>query len=148
MKPGPAGVPRIKITRLLRQGLSNRAIGARLHTDSKRVARIRSEVGIPAAVPAITVTRDEAWAVFAEPVDGGHMRWIGYLREGTCPVLKYRSVDYSARRIAFEIGHGRPPVGRVLPSCDYPGCIAPKCTTDQPMRRADHLYTAIFGTAA
>lgn len=149
MRTGPAGVPRADIIALLREGgHSDREIGRRLHTSTRRVRRIRNELGLPLAVRRATITREQAWSAFAEPVDGGHMRWTGYLREKTCPVLKYRNVDYSARRVAFEIGHGRQPVGRVLPGCDYPGCVAPEHTTDQPMRKADRLYDAIFGTAA
>lgn len=148
MKPGPPGVPRADIIALLRQGHSDREIGRRLHTNPKRAGRIRAELGLPRAVTTITRTLRQTWATFTEPAGDGHMKWTGYLREGTCPVLKYRGVDYAARRIAFEIGHGRQPIGRVLPGCDYPGCIAPQCTTDQPIRRADQLYDAIFEQTA
>ncbi|MFD0052991.1 hypothetical protein ACFVHR_04605 [Streptomyces sp. NPDC127168] len=147
--PGPPGVPRADIIPLLQQGLSNRAIGARLHTNPKRVAGIRHDLGLPEAVRTTTLTLEQTWATFTKPAGDGHLVWTGYLREGTCPVLKYRSVDYAARRVAFEIGHGRPPVGRVLWGCEHRGCVAPAHTTDGPMRRADAAFAAIFpGVAA
>jgi hypothetical protein len=149
MSPGPAGVPRADIVTLIREGHSDREIGRRLHTNPKRVGRIRSELGIPKAARGTTITREQAWAAFVQPVTGGHMRWTGSVREKTCPVLKHAGTDYTARRIAFEIGHGRTPVGRVLPGCDYPGCVAPQHTTDQPMRaQLDAQVAAIFGDIA
>lgn len=147
--PGPQGAPRVDIIRLLAEGHSDRSIGRLLHTNPKRVSRIRRELDLPPASRHTTLTLEQAWQAQTEAVDGGHMRWTGYLREKTCPVLKHRGIDYAARRIAFRIRHGRDPEGRVLPSCTYPGCIAPDHTTDQPMR--DHLnqqYAAIFGRAA
>jgi hypothetical protein len=129
--PGPQGAPRADIIRLLAEGHSNRSIGRLLHTNPKRVSRIRRELDLPPASRHTTLTLEQAWQAQTEAVDGGHMRWTGYLR------------------IAFRIRHGREPEGRVLPSCTYPGCIAPDHTTDQPMR--DHLnqqYAAIFGRAA
>lgn len=148
--PGPAGVPRADIIPLLREGLSDRAIGRALHTNPKRVGRIRRELGLPEAARGTTLTREQAWATHTQPAgpDGEHLVWTGYHRAGTFPVLKYRSIDWSARRIAFEIEHGRPPVGRVLPDCDVPRCIRPACTTDEPMRQSDALYEQIFGAAA
>jgi hypothetical protein len=147
--PGPKGVPRADIIALLREGHSDREIGRRLRTNPKRVGRIRAELGLPQYQPTQVLTLEQAWTAQTEQLDDGHMRWTGYHREGTCPVLKHRGIDYAARRIAFRIRHGREPEGRVLPSCTYPGCIAPDHTTDQPMR--DHLnqqYAAIFGRAA
>ncbi|MFC7817612.1 hypothetical protein ACFUTR_23560 [Streptomyces sp. NPDC057367] len=146
--PGPAGVPRADIIALLQEGHSNREIGRRLHTNPKRVGRIRTELGIPEAVRTTILTLEQTWATFTEPTGDGHLMWTGYHREGTCPVLKYRGVDYSARRVAFELGHGRQPVGRVLWGCDYRGCVAPAHTTDGPIRRADAAFTTIFGAAA
>lgn len=145
MKPGPRGVPRADILALIREGHSNRYIGRALHTNPKRAARIRAEEDLPPAERRQGLTVEQKWATYAKPAEGGHMRWTGRLRDGT-PNLVHQHVNHSARRIAFRLGHGREPVGRVLPDCRVSWCIAPGHTTDQVVRRADDLYTAIFGS--
>jgi hypothetical protein len=146
--PGPQGVPRADIIRLLAEGHSNRGIGRLLHTNPLRVGRIRKELGLPQAWRKQSITVEQKWATYTRPAGDGHLDWIGYRREGLTPMFMLRGVNYSARRVAFRIKHGREPQGRVLPGCDHPGCVAPACTTDAVMRRADAKYTAIFGRAA
>lgn len=147
--PGPRGVPRTDIIALLREGHSNTEIARRLHTDKHRVATIRQELGIPRWEPTTALTLKQAWSARTEHLDGGHMRWTGYLREGTCPVFRHRDVDYAARRVAFLIAHGREPQGRVLPGCGWQPCVAPEHVEDQPMRaRLNTQVAAIFGGAA
>jgi hypothetical protein len=51
----------------------------------------------------------------------------------------------TAYRIAFQIRHGREPVGYVKPGCEFDGCVHPDHVEDQPMR---DQYAAIFGAAA
>lgn len=145
--PGPHGVPRADIIALLAEGHSDREIGRRLHTNPKRVGRIRRELELPdyQATPALTL--EEKWTTRTNLLAHGHMRWTGGLRGGM-PSLTYRRYNYSARRIAFRLGHGREPVGRVLPGCGHTWCIAPEHTTDGPMRRADSVYARLFGAAA
>lgn len=145
--PGPRGASRTDIIALLQEGHSNREIGRRLHTNPLRVGRIRDELELPQYEPQPALTLEQKWATRTKPVAGGHMQWTGSLRGGM-PNLVYLQRNYSARRVAFEIGHDRQPVGRVLTSCDYSWCIAPGHATDEPMRRADAKYTAIFGRAA
>ncbi|MGW0577320.1 hypothetical protein ACWD25_15385 [Streptomyces sp. NPDC002920] len=145
--PGPRGASVADITALLREGHSNKGIGRRLHTSPHRVARIRQEAGLPNWRPGSSLTLQQRWEVHARPARGGHMRWAGSLRGGT-PNLVWRQDNYSARRVAFVIGHGREPIGKVLPDCGLAWCIAPEHTTDGPMRRADHLYKRMFGRAA
>ncbi|MDX3398402.1 hypothetical protein [Streptomyces sp. ME01-18h] len=145
--PGPHGVPRADIIPLLHEGLSDRAIGRTLHTNPKRVGQIRRELGLPQyeAPPAAPI--EEKWASRTTTVSGGHMRWTGTHRSGM-PHLVWQQRSVSARRIAFQIGHGREPVGRVLPGCGHSWCVAPEHTTDQPMRHADALFPQIFRNAA
>lgn len=145
--PGPAGASRADIIALLAEGHSDRYIGRTVHTHTMRVAAIRRELDLPAYQPKPALTIEERWAVHAQPVPGGHMRWTGSHRDGM-PSLVYRQRGYSARRIAFQIANGRQPVGRVLPGCDYGWCVAPQCATDEPARRADALYDRIFRRAA
>lgn len=143
--PGPQGVPTAAIIALLIEGHSDRYIGRTLHTNPKRVGRIRSGLDIPRPAPTETITLEQKWATFTRPADDGHLAWTGYLREGTCPVLKHRGEDYTARKVAFQIAHGRAPEGRVLAGCGWPPCVAPAHVEDARMRAE---YAAIFGGAA
>lgn len=143
--PGPQGVPRSAILTLLAEGHSDRYIGRALRTNPKRVSRIRAEADIPRPKPVSTITLEQKWATFTRPTDDGHLAWTGYLREGSCPVLKHRGEDYTARKVAFQIAHGRPPEGRVLAGCGWPPCVAPEHMEDAVMRAQ---YAAIFGRAA
>jgi len=151
--PRPAGpVPngtRDEIIELLAQGLSNREISRRLRTDPKRVAAIRRELGLPRATTVLAVSLDALWATYTKPRLGGHLEWTGYFRDGVLPVLKHRGNDYTARRVAFRIEHGRGPVGRVRAGCGWEPCVAPGHVEDQPMReRLDAQLSAIFGEVA
>jgi hypothetical protein len=145
--PGPCGASRADIIQLLRDGHSNREIGRRLHTNPHRVAAIRAELDVPPHTPTPVLTLEQRWAALAKPAGGGHMRWEGGLRCGTANLV-YRQRNYSARRIAFRIEHGREPVGRVRAGCGLAWCVAGGCATDGPMRRADAAFRAIFGRAA
>lgn len=145
--PGPQGVPRADIITLLAEGHSDREIHRRLGAYPARVGKIRAELGLPKYQPKPALTLEQRWATRTRPTSGGHMRWTGAIRGGM-PNLTYQQRNHSARRIAFTIGHGRPPEGRVLPGCEYGWCIAPEHATDEPMRRADAKYKAIFGRAA
>ncbi|MFF7550892.1 hypothetical protein ACFZCU_45920 [Streptomyces canus] len=145
--PGPAGVARADIIALLHDGHSNNEIGRRLHTNPLRVATIRQELGLPNYKQQPALTLEQRWAVHAKPVTGGHVQWTGGIRCNTANLV-YRQRNYSARRVAFAIEHGREPVGRVLPGCGFGWCVAPACATDEPMRRADTAFRAIFGRAA
>ncbi|NUO42459.1 MAG: hypothetical protein HOV82_10510, partial [Streptomyces sp.] len=134
--PGrPPNASRDDIARLLRAGLSNQRIALMLRTDGKRVARVRSDLGIGPA-PVKVVTFAEKWAAATEDAGGGHLRWTGRLRDGVTPSLVYRGRDYSARRAAFEEHHGRAAVGHVLPGCGEDWCVRAEHLEDQPMREA------------
>lgn len=146
---GSRAVRRDDIVKLLNEGHSNTEIARRLHTDKHRVATIRQELGIPRWEPTTALTLEQAWSARTEHIDGGHMRWTGYLREGTCPVFRHRDVDYAARRVSFLIANGREPEGRVLAGCGLRQCVAPAHMEDQPMRtRLSSQVEAIFGRAA
>lgn len=143
--PGPRGASVADIIALLREGHSNREIGRRLHTNPLRVGRIRAQLAIPNYQPTPALTLEQTWTTFTRPTRDGHLKWTGYHRERTCPVLKYRGQDYTARKVAFQIAHGRAPEGRVLAGCGWPPCVAPAHVEDARMRAE---YAAIFGGAA
>ncbi|WP_329215107.1 hypothetical protein OG352_06030 [Streptomyces sp. NBC_01485] len=140
---------RDEIVKLLREGRSNKDIARTLHVDPKRVGRIRAEVGQAAfiAVRPAGTSLEEKWAQAVRPTMGGHVRWAGHVR-GTTPNLVHGQRNHSGRAVGFAIAHGRQPVGRVLPGCGTAWCVAGEHATDGPMRRADALYTELFGRAA
>jgi hypothetical protein len=145
--PGPAGVPRADIIALLQEGRPNKYIARTLGTSRIRVARLRTELDVPPYKPTLGLTLEQKWQTHARTVPGGHTRWTGGTRGCTANLI-HAGRNYSARRIGFELGHGRPPVGRVLPGCGFQWCIAPEHATDTVIRRADSLYGQIFGRAA
>ena len=137
-----------EVTALLRAGLSDKQIARRLHTNPKRIARLRTELGVPAFANR-RVSFEERWAANTEPVDGGHIRWTGRLRDGSTPAVLHEGRDASPRRIAFERLHGRAAVGRVLSGCGFGPCVRPEHLEDQPMReRLDAQFAAIFKEAS
>lgn len=141
------GVPRADILRLLGEGHSNKYVGRMLHASPRRIGQIRREEGLPPTERAQALTVEQKWASRVQPVEDGHVRWTGALR-GSTPNLVSRNRHYSARRVAFRIGHGREPVGRVVPGCGVSWCVAPEHATDAVVRRADAAYRRIFGDTA
>jgi len=148
MMPGPRGVSRAEIIALLQEGHSNKEIARRLHTNPKRVATLRTGLGLPRTSRAQAITVEQKWATYTRPTDDGHTEWTGYRRAGMTPMFMLHGVNYSARRVAFVMRHGREPEGRVRPGCGRSWCVAPACATDARLRRADAAFRAIFGRAA
>lgn len=139
---------REQIIALLKAGHSDKAIGKQLRTNPKRVAQFRAELGIP-AISNVALTFEDRWAANTEPVDGGHIRWTGRMRDNTTPAVLDGGRDASVRRIAFERLHGRTPVGPVLPGCGWGPCVRPEHLEDRLVREhTDHTFAAIFGEAA
>ncbi|MEU3613444.1 hypothetical protein ABZ725_14170 [Streptomyces sp. NPDC006872] len=141
-----AHASRADIVQLLREGLGNVRIADTLGVRRDRVARIRAEEDISPCErtwPTQGVTLEQKWTAHTQPVTGGHMRWTGPMR-GTTPNFCHGG-NQSARRVAFRLGHGRDPVGPVLPGCGHDWCIAPDHTTDTPMRNASQKS---YGRAA
>lgn len=137
-----------EVTALLRAGLSDKQIARQLHTNPKRIARLRTELGLP-AFENRRIPFEERWAANTELVDGGHIRWTGRLRDGSTPAVLHEGRDASPRRIVFERLHGRPAVGRVLPGCGFGPCVRPAHLEDQVLReRLDAQFDAIFKEAA
>lgn len=138
---------RADIADMIRAGATTTAIKATLHVGYGTVTNARKALGIPAPtlcgrpllpIPGLFHAR-------TEPVDGGHLRWTGYVSNGV-PTLGRRGRPHSAYRIAFEIRYGRKPVGLVRSTCGYPQCVAPDHMQDRPMRdRLNAQYAAIFG---
>lgn len=137
-----------EVAALLRAGLSDKQIARQLHTNPKRIARRRTELGLP-AFENRRISFEERWAANTEPTAGGHLRWTGRLRDGSTPAVLHEGRDASPRRIAFERLHGRAAVGRVLPGCGFGPCVRPAHLEDQVLRdRLDAQFAAIFKEAS
>ncbi|KUF18420.1 hypothetical protein [Streptomyces silvensis] len=145
------------IAELLRAGLSDRAIAARLGVDAtKTVAPARRALGLPTArsgrKPA--ATPEALFWQRVQPTDGGHLIWTGSRcrasgAQGGCPTLRYGGRQYSAWRIAFRLRYGRAPEGKVALVCGVDGCVAPDHTEDRRIReRTSATFDAIFGGAS
>ncbi|MEU7323324.1 hypothetical protein ABZ682_22650 [Streptomyces griseoviridis] len=113
--------------------VSDAELAARLGCKRAFVARVRVGLGMkPKPLPASNarMTRTERLEMFSEPLPGGHRRWLGSFSDHGMPTIDGASVP----RIAFQLHHGREPVGRVQPECEKRWCIAGPHQTDRPMR--------------
>lgn len=122
------------ITALLRDGLSNTAIGQQLHCDRHAVAAIRKTLDLPNVVQQ-PLSLEQKWVTFARQLPGGHVEWTG--ERGTSsgtPLLRYKEESYTAARVAFRIGYGREPIGYAFADCGVQHCVAPGHVEDEPMR--------------
>ncbi len=146
---------RADIAELLHAGHSNRSIARQLNLDDKTVAADRARLGLPKPKPGRkpAATAEDLFWRRVQPVDGGHILWTGYLANGGahggCPVFRHGGKLWSAYRVAFQIRHGREPEGKVTPTCDRDGCVAPDHTEDRRIReRTKATYAAIFEAPA
>lgn len=112
---------------LLEEGLSDVQVAAATGLGRTTVGRIRRDLGIPNQYHAKTA--EQTYAEQTEPVDGGHVRWKGVSQSAT---LGGRV--WTAGRLAFRVGHGRDPEGKVQVACNRPSCVHPEHLTDRLMR--------------
>lgn len=134
----------------LRAGTPQAYIVRELHVSPITVQRTREALGLPApkSGPPRPPSIEDEFRRLAEPIEGGHVRWNGK-HNGGAPLVVWRGTTRSAYQIAFELQHGRPPVGRVTSSCDVRGCVAGRCVEDQPMRaKTRALFDSVFGGTA
>lgn len=136
-----ADVPHLHIARQL--GVSRETVRA-THRALRLPARVRG--GGPTH-PSL----EDAYRAHTEPGPDGHMRWTGYT-DGSLPIVFHSNQHTPAPRVAFRLHHGRDPEGRLIRTCDMPGCVAGAHYADQRIReanrRADKAFTAIFGGAS
>lgn len=138
---------REQIIPLLREGLSDKEIARRLHTNPKRAGALRAELGL-ASHASRALTFNDRWTANTEPEDG-HVRWTGRHRDGITPAVFHEGRDASVRRVAFEQHHGQPPVGEVQPGCGAAWCVRAEHLEDAPMRELlGGQLAAIFGEVA
>ncbi|NUR04355.1 MAG: helix-turn-helix domain-containing protein [Streptomyces sp.] len=142
---------RAEISRLLQQGLDNKAVSARTGAHHTTVAKVRRELNLPVAKSGRKSypTLAEAFRARTEPVAGGHVRWKGGFNGDQVPMFVHEQRLRSAYRIAFTLRTGRDPSGQARPGCDFPHCVEPRHVEDQAERNRnrDNL-AAIFGGAS
>jgi hypothetical protein len=144
---------RADIAAMLRDGVPQIRIARELNVDPATVRRARDALGLPAPRRGSRSRYPTLAAVFhgnSERLEGGHVRWIGYRdAHSNTPIVFYGGQKTPAPKVAFQLHHGRDPVGKTLPTCRMTGCIAGAHLADRPMReanaRADALFDAIFG---
>lgn len=132
-----------QVEQLLRAGWSNRAIARHVGLNTRRIAPIRAELGLPKHPPgpAAAPSLAEAFRARTRRTDDGHLEWDGHIDQGL-PRLDWGGHRYSARRLAYRIRTGRDPQGKALPGCGHHGCVEPAHMEDARDRAQ---YTAIFG---
>ncbi|MEU1071863.1 MULTISPECIES: hypothetical protein [unclassified Streptomyces] len=134
------------ITELLHAGYSDKAIERQLHVSRRRARDLRTQLGLPRHKPGMTpaASPEDLFWRRAEPTDDGHLTWPAG-RPGESVSIRHGGRKHSVHRIAFNVAHQRPPVGKVTTGCGHAGCIHPRHVEDRLMRQQ---YTAIFGEAA
>jgi hypothetical protein len=83
-----------------------------------------------------------------EPADGGHLRWTGTVTNQGVPIMSAGGRTRTARQVAFELRHGRPPVGLVTASCGLTWCMAPGHAEDRVTRTNRRAMAALLGEEA
>lgn len=119
------------IRRLIAAGMNNTQIARQLHITRYTAAQAREDLGFPPAPrtePALTPQLKFTDAT-VETGDG-HMAWTGERTQDCAPVLSHHGTKLSVRPIAYEIEHGRKPVGRVKSACVHTWCVAPAHQAD------------------
>lgn len=158
---------RRNIEAMLRKGIPQMHIARQLGVAPATVQRTREALGLPArrsGPPDRYGSLEEAFRANTKPLDGGHLRWTGYPDSGRgTPYVCFRQQRVTAARVSFELHHGRPPVGPVLPGCRVGGCLAGEHLEDRPLRdkkrqqerqakqrekQLDRLFVGIFGGTA
>ncbi|MEU5834543.1 hypothetical protein ABZ820_12835 [Streptomyces diacarni] len=133
-------ITREEIAAALDNTVSNVAVARHLGIHSERVRRVRAKAGVPpyprGGRRAAHATWAEAFAARTVAVRGGHLRWAGARSQHGTPVLHLRTQTQTAYRYAFQVEHGREPVGNVAPGCGYCGCVAGAHLEDRLLRQA------------
>lgn len=68
---------------------------------------------------------DRFWSHVAKDDPGGCWLWWGARNEHGYGRTEWQGRSMLSHRLAFELTHGREPVGLVLHRCDVPACVNP-----------------------
>ncbi|MFJ6615428.1 hypothetical protein ACIQPT_34705 [Streptomyces sp. NPDC091289] len=140
---------RTDIADMLRNGATQQDIMRTLHVGYKTVTAHRIALRLPTPKRGGHILRPIETEFYArtEPIDGGHLRWAGHHANGV-PRLGRQGKHPSAYQVAFQMHHGRKPIGHAKPGCGYPQCVAPAHLEDRPMReQLQSQMNSIFGGA-
>lgn len=146
---------RSKLEAQLRSGATDRAAARAAGVNHVTAANLRRRLGLPPAEQPPNPRRDprtlpQKFRDLTETDADGHMRWTGLrnARGKGAPIVHWHGKVYATRAVAFEIQHGRPPVGSVLPECGQAWCVAPAHVEDQPGRdRVREQLAALTGVS-
>jgi hypothetical protein len=127
-----------EVARRLRRGDSNLAIARELNVDYSVPRGMRERMGLSAfrrgAHPA-AASWEQAVSDGILATECGHAHWTGPDDHGT-PVVRWRGRHTTAARAVFEQHYGRPAVGKVRQTCEYPQCVKGEHLADRAMREA------------
>lgn len=133
MNQSPSTDYRLDVAKLLKQGLSDRAIMRQLRCGGSTVVQTRKALGITRkpregsghkTAPSV----EDAFRARIEAAGDGHFIWAGYVENGL-PRFSHGGRGgrrYLAPRVAFRVRTGRDPVGKVAPTCGRSDCVAPE----------------------
>ncbi|MEU6491115.1 hypothetical protein ABZ890_12060 [Streptomyces sp. NPDC046984] len=137
---------------MLRAGATYAEVTRETGTTAPTLVRLRKLLQIPLprhrAEGGKGWTITEAFAYHTQPYGDGHLRWTGHVSTRGQRVLCAGSERRSPLRVSFHLHHRRDPIGKLLPSCEEPDCIAGRHLTDNRIReanaRADTAFDVIF----
>jgi hypothetical protein len=119
------------LDRLLRLGtMTDVEVASKLNQSITTVHRRRHFLGLPKVQPRGT-TPQEVYDTSARPVEGGHVEWQS---NALNPAVTIGGQSKLVTRFAFELGHGREPVGPVIRTCAHERCIAWEHLADRVIR--------------
>ncbi|MFB7589328.1 hypothetical protein [Streptomyces sp. NPDC056169] len=124
---------RQNVADMLHAGHSDRAIARELHVDWTTAATTRTALGLPKARPGKkpAATLQDAFHAHVQKGRDGHMQWTSRVQKNGVAAFRWQGRQWTAYRAAFEIHHGHAPVGKTLPACGKPKCVAPAHMQDQ-----------------
>ncbi|WP_328739906.1 WhiB family transcriptional regulator [Streptomyces erythrochromogenes] len=123
--------------RLLQAGeLSDQDIARRTGLGRDSVGKLRRSLHLLPAGGPQAATPQEALERRTRAAEDGHLLWVG----SSQAVIGGRKVK--GTRLAFELGYGRQPEGRVDRACGAAGCVAWPHLTDSVLRRAARALPA------
>lgn len=125
---------------LEREDVCDVDLAARMHCAPGFIARVRSDLRMPAfpipvpttrlARPVLERDREQFEAQSVVTVDG-HREWLGRRTEDGIPLF---SSGVTAYRVAFRLEHGEEPEGNVRVECVLDTCVEPLHLSDRIMR--------------
>lgn len=136
----PCPVWRECLADALRTGDNEHGIRGGLKPGERRdlARKLALDSGQAAVEEAAVRTLQTLWDENTAAADG-HLAWTG-----RTPVY-FAGRAHSPKRVAFQVDRGREPIGSVLGTCQYDGCVLPAHLTDQ--RERERLRKAEYRAA-